>query len=59
MCRRNRRREKVADSTGARLTGGTLLLRTLVLRRLLQRVLGPDEQSVGLDSAPVGRWRGC
>ena len=48
-CRRRRWRPKVADSTGAALTGGQLLLRTLVLRRLLRRqVLGPDERHVGL-----------
>lgn len=49
MCRRNWRREKVADSTGASLTGGNLLLRTLVLRRILLReVLAADEMFVGL-----------
>lgn len=49
MCRRTRGRQKVADSTGMRLTGGSLLLRTLVFRRLLQReVLGADERFVGL-----------
>ena len=49
MCRRNRKRLKVADSTGAKLTGGHLLLRTLVLRRILAReVLADDEKHVGL-----------
>jgi acyl-[acyl-carrier-protein]-phospholipid O-acyltransferase/long-chain-fatty-acid--[acyl-carrier-protein] ligase len=49
MCRRNRKRMKVADSTGAKLTGGQLLLRTLVLRRILDRqVLSADEKHVGL-----------
>ncbi|HEX4000494.1 MAG TPA: AMP-binding protein [Pirellulales bacterium] len=49
MCRRNWRREKVADSMGARLTAGELLLRTLILRRILLRdVLAPDEKFVGL-----------
>ncbi len=49
MCRAARRRSKVADSSGAELTGGQLLTRTLVLRRLLRReVLAGDEQHVGL-----------
>lgn len=49
MCRANRRRPKVADSTGAALTGAGLLARTWVLRRLLRReVLAPDERFVGL-----------
>jgi len=48
-CRRARFREKVADSTGMRLTGGSLLVRTLILRRLLRRgVLADDERYVGL-----------
>jgi acyl-[acyl-carrier-protein]-phospholipid O-acyltransferase/long-chain-fatty-acid--[acyl-carrier-protein] ligase len=49
MCRRTLRRPKVADSTGAELTGGGLLARTWVLRRLLLRHgLGADEQYVGV-----------
>lgn len=49
MCRRARFREKVADSTGMRLSGGSLLTRTLVLRRLLRRgVLAANERYVGL-----------
>ncbi|HIQ20964.1 MAG TPA: MFS transporter [Planctomycetes bacterium] len=49
MCRRNMFRVKVADSTGAALTGAGLLSRALVLRRLLRRgVLGADEQAVGI-----------
>ncbi len=49
MCRRARFREKAADSTGMRLSGGSLLTRTLILRRLLRReVLAGDEQYVGL-----------
>ncbi|HEV3416159.1 MAG TPA: AMP-binding protein [Pirellulales bacterium] len=49
MCRRNRQRLKVADSMGAMLTGGDLLLRTLILRRILLRdVLAADERNVGL-----------
>jgi len=37
MCRRTLRRPKVADSTGGERTGGGLLARTWVLRRLLLR----------------------
>ena len=49
MCRRNLRRSKAADSTGAELTGAGLLTRTLIFRRLLRRgVLADDEQNVGL-----------
>lgn len=49
MCRRRMRSPKAADSTGAELTGGALLTRTLVLRRLLRRdVLASNEQHVGL-----------
>lgn len=49
MCRSNLRRPKVADSSGAELTGADLLMRTWVLRRLLRRhVLGQAEQCVGL-----------
>lgn len=49
MCRRNMRRPKVADTTGAELSGAGLLMRTLIFRRLLLReVLAPDEKYVGL-----------
>lgn len=49
MCRRNLFRRKVADSSGAELTGSGLLTRSLVLRRLLRReVLSEDEKHVGL-----------
>ncbi|MDO5552400.1 MAG: AMP-binding protein [Planctomycetia bacterium] len=39
---------RVADSTGMRLTGRGLLLRTLIVRRLLKRTLAADEKFVGL-----------
>jgi acyl-[acyl-carrier-protein]-phospholipid O-acyltransferase / long-chain-fatty-acid--[acyl-carrier-protein] ligase len=53
VCRRQRRQGKVADSMGVELTGGGLLLRTLILRRLLRRrVLAPDEQFVGVILPP-------
>ncbi|MDZ7616796.1 MAG: acyl-[ACP]--phospholipid O-acyltransferase [Patescibacteria group bacterium] len=49
MCRSARWREKVVDSTGVHLRGGSLLTRTLILRRLLRReVLADDERYVGL-----------
>ncbi len=48
-CRRNRFRKKIADSTGMEMTGGSLLTRSLILRRLLRReVLEADESMVGL-----------
>ena len=49
MCRRTRALPKIADSTGQELTGGQLLLRTLILKRLLARnVLADDEKVVGV-----------
>ena len=54
MCRRNMRRQKLADSTGAELTGASLLTRALVLRRLLRReVLADDEKTVGVLIPPT------
>ena len=48
-CRRRRRAVKIVDTTGAKLTGGELLTRALILRRLLRRhVLSADESTVGL-----------
>jgi len=48
-CRRNRSRSKVADSAGQDLTGGQLLLRTLLVKRLLERrFLAADEKFVGV-----------
>lgn len=49
MCRRTMSRQKIVDSGGQELTGGQLLLRTLILKRLLARhVLAPDEKFVGV-----------
>ncbi len=49
QCRKAMFRLKVADSTGTEMTGGSLLMRTLIFRRLLLRnVLGADERFVGL-----------
>jgi acyl-[acyl-carrier-protein]-phospholipid O-acyltransferase/long-chain-fatty-acid--[acyl-carrier-protein] ligase len=48
-CRRSMWRSKAADSRGMECTGGQLLMRSLVLRRLLLReVLAPDEKFVGV-----------
>ncbi len=47
-CRRMSGLSKVADSGGQNLTGRDLLLKTLVVRRVLQRLIGPDEQRVGI-----------
>jgi acyl-[acyl-carrier-protein]-phospholipid O-acyltransferase/long-chain-fatty-acid--[acyl-carrier-protein] ligase len=48
-CRRALFKWKIADSTGVEMTGGSLLMRTLIFRRLLLRnVLSPDEKFVGL-----------
>jgi len=43
-CRRAWRRSKVADSTGAELTGKQLLIKTLALRRALLRLLVPSTE---------------
>ena len=49
MCKRQRFRPKVADSSGMELTGGKLLTAALVVKRLLVRhVLGADERMVGI-----------
>lgn len=49
MCKRRKWGWKVADSIGTRLTGGQLLMRSLILRSLLRKhVLGADEQYVGV-----------
>ena len=48
-CRGRLFRSKVADSGGTDLTGGQLLMRTLILRRVLRReVLAGTEQFVGV-----------
>lgn len=48
-CRKRRRAPKIFDTTGATLTGGDVLVRALVLRRLLRRrSLSPDETHVGV-----------
>lgn len=48
-CRKSMSRSKVADSGGQDLSGGKLLLRTLIVKRLLAReVLADDETNVGV-----------
>jgi acyl-[acyl-carrier-protein]-phospholipid O-acyltransferase/long-chain-fatty-acid--[acyl-carrier-protein] ligase len=48
-CRRSRKRSKAVDTSGAELTGGTMLVRTLILERVLRRkVLAADERFVGV-----------
>jgi len=48
------KRLKAADSTGVKLGGTDLLIRTLALRRYLVReVLGPDEKHVGVFLPPT------
>jgi acyl-[acyl-carrier-protein]-phospholipid O-acyltransferase/long-chain-fatty-acid--[acyl-carrier-protein] ligase len=53
-CRKKKFRWKIADSTGAELSGGKLLAGTFVFRRLLLRyVLRPDDKHVGLLLPPA------
>ena len=53
-CARGRYRRKAIDSTGATMTGGQLLTKALVLRRLLERhVLAADERRVGVLLPPA------
>jgi acyl-[acyl-carrier-protein]-phospholipid O-acyltransferase/long-chain-fatty-acid--[acyl-carrier-protein] ligase len=47
-CKSRKFGSKLADSTGADFKGGEVLMRTLILRRLLRRVLAADEKVVGL-----------
>lgn len=49
QCRKRRNQLKLADSTGAKLSGGETLVRALALRRVLRRhFLATDEQRVGI-----------
>ena len=49
MCRKCFWRGKVADFSGQQLTGGDLLVQTLVLRRVLERaILASDEKNVAI-----------
>ncbi|MEX2111942.1 MAG: AMP-binding protein [Pirellulales bacterium] len=48
-CRQFLFKKKVADSTGVEMTGGSLLMRTLIFRRILLRHgIAPDEQFIGV-----------
>lgn len=48
-CRAARSRLKAADSSGQELTGGRLLIGTLCIKRVLERLwLQPDEKNVGI-----------
>ena len=53
-CRARRRASKIVDTTGADLTGGDVLIRALVLRRILRRgVLAESERHVGILLPPT------
>ena len=53
-CKQRKFKPKIADSTGTELTGGSLLMRTLILRRLLTKhVLASDESHVGILLPPT------
>ena len=48
-CRSHMRVTRVADSTGVSMNGGSLLMRTLIFRRLLARAgIGVDDTHVGI-----------
>jgi len=52
-CKKRKRGSKIADSLGNELSGGALLTRSLILRRLLLRdVLADDEPFIGLLMPP-------
>ena len=53
MCRKRLFKPKIADSSGGEATGGSMLLRALILRRLLRRVLAPSEEKVGVLLPPT------
>jgi len=53
-CRKSLLKMKVADSTGVKLSGAALLMRTFILRRLLRReILEHDERYVGILIPPT------
>jgi len=53
-CRKSLFRMKIADSTGAKLSGAAVLMRTFILRRLLRReILQHDEHYVGILIPPT------
>ena len=53
-CKQSMSRPKVADSGGTELTGGKLLIGSLIFRRLLDRhVIGADEKMIGILLPPA------
>ncbi|HMO93677.1 MAG TPA: MFS transporter [Pirellulaceae bacterium] len=53
-CKQRKFKLKIADSTNAQLTGGTLLMKCVILKRLLSRlVLDPAEKHVGVLIPPT------
>lgn len=52
-CKRRKYRAKMADSTGANLTGGKALAGALALRRALRRILKNHEKTVGVLLPPT------
>ena len=49
VCKKRKFKSKIADSSGTQVTGGAALMRTLILRRLLNaHVLEKDEKHVGV-----------
>lgn len=54
QCKRRRFKEKIGDLLSGSVSGGNLLTRALVLRRLLRKhVLSADEQTVGILIPPT------
>ena len=47
-CRANLKERKFADSTGVELTSGRTFMAILILRKVLRRILGKNEQNVGV-----------
>ena len=52
-CREKGSKTKISDSTGISLSGHDLLVRTLVVKRILARMLAPDEKCVGVLLPPT------
>jgi acyl-[acyl-carrier-protein]-phospholipid O-acyltransferase/long-chain-fatty-acid--[acyl-carrier-protein] ligase len=52
-CREKGSKTKISDSTGISLSGHDLLIRTLVVKRILARMLAPDEKCVGVLLPPT------
>ena len=47
-CKRRKFKMKIGDSTGQTETGGSLLTKVLVLRRLMKKLLPPSEKHIGI-----------